>query len=164
MKKQQGFTLIELMIVVAIIGILAAIAIPQYQDYIARTQVNRLVGEISALKTAVEESIMRGNVGANTFDNADIGYVDSNLSLDTFGTAGLGIGNAIGNTGGQFTAAGAGALGVTAGEDSSAAINGAIVWISRAADGTWTCTINDDVPDTAGTWKDSYVPAGCVAI
>lgn len=47
MNAQKGFTLIELMIVVAIIGILAAIAIPQYQTYIAKSQVSRAVSAVS---------------------------------------------------------------------------------------------------------------------
>jgi type IV pilus assembly protein PilA len=55
-KVQQGFTLIELMIVVAIIGILAAIAIPAYQDYTIRAQVSEGMTLASAAKTAVAES------------------------------------------------------------------------------------------------------------
>ncbi len=55
MKKQQGFTLIELMIVVAIIGILAAIAIPAYQDYTIRAQVSEGLSLSGGAKTAVAE-------------------------------------------------------------------------------------------------------------
>ena len=55
MKTQKGFTLIELMIVVAIIGILAAIAIPAYQDYIARAQVSEAVELMSGGKTPLAE-------------------------------------------------------------------------------------------------------------
>ena len=55
MKKQQGFTLIELMIVVAIIAILAAIAISQYQDYVIRSQVSEGSALADGTKTAVAE-------------------------------------------------------------------------------------------------------------
>jgi len=59
MKKiQQGFTLIELMIVVAIIGILAAIAIPAYQDYTIRAQVSEGLNLAAGAKTAISEFVM----------------------------------------------------------------------------------------------------------
>jgi type IV pilus assembly protein PilA len=61
-KVQQGFTLIELMIVVAIIGILAAIAIPAYQDYTIRAKVTEGIGLADAAKTAVAEAYQSGDM------------------------------------------------------------------------------------------------------
>ena len=63
-KVQQGFTLIELMIVVAIIGILAAVAIPAYQDYTVRARYSEVISLSSAYKTAVEVCINEEGVAA----------------------------------------------------------------------------------------------------
>jgi type IV pilus assembly protein PilA len=71
MKKQQGFTLIELMIVVAIIGILAAIAIPAYQDYTIRAQVSEGLNLAGGAKAAVSEYTM--DSGLFPSDNAQAG-------------------------------------------------------------------------------------------
>ena len=69
-KIQQGFTLIELMIVVAIIGILAAIAIPAYQDYTIRAQVTEGLNLASAVKTGVAESFANTGTWPATLDEA----------------------------------------------------------------------------------------------
>ena len=70
LQKQTGFTLIELMIVVAIIGILAAVAIPQYQTYVGKTQATRVINELGQLRLTVEECLQTGrvNIGLNTND------------------------------------------------------------------------------------------------
>lgn len=72
MKKQQGFTLIELMIVVAIIGILAAIALPAYQDYTARAQASE------ALKAT---SGVRSDIGVYASTNGDLSGVESDTAI-----------------------------------------------------------------------------------
>ncbi|MEE3169626.1 MAG: pilin [Pseudomonadota bacterium] len=157
---QKGFTLIELMIVVAIIGILAAIAIPQYQDYIARSQVNRVMGETGSLKTSVEDCILNGRltVGAAA-GNCDPGATGSNLMAAT-------VGGTAGNTAPSAAAlpAGTGVPLVTApltatstivaefGNNAAAILQGDTLTWTRSTDGSWACTTTVD---------PEYIPNGC---
>ena len=79
-KKQQGFTLIELMIVIAIVGILAAIALPAYQDYTVRAKVSEAMVNMAEAKTTIAEYYSANNylpedaavAGINTDPNTDI--------------------------------------------------------------------------------------------
>ncbi|WP_168526828.1 pilin [Acinetobacter sp. A3] len=137
---QKGFTLIELMIVVAIIGILAAIAIPAYQDYIARSQVTEAVTLASGQKGAVTE--VRANTGAWPTSNA---------------AAGIAAASAISGTYVAQTAVGAnGAITATM---RSAGVNDAVksqtitlTPTEQSGSYTWACT---------SSLSAKYLPAAC---
>ena len=86
---QKGFTLIELMIVVAIIGILAAVALPAYQDYTVRAKISEVILALSACRTSITEVYQTGGTapGENSWGcegNVGSKYV-SNLKTDTNG-------------------------------------------------------------------------------
>lgn len=143
-RKQSGFTLIELMIVVAIIGILAAIAIPQYQNYVARSQVARVMSETGSLRTSVEECILNGRTDiGDAAGECQIGATDSNL-LDS----------------GRPTVADDAKLTATTeikatfGDNAAAVLDTASLSWTRDANGSWTCTTTVVV---------NYIPNGCVA-
>ena len=92
MNKQQGFTLIELMIVVAIIAILAAIALPAYQDYTIRSQVSEGAVLADGAKTAVAEFF--SNTGAAPADNAAAGLSTSTSITGKF-VSSVGVANGV---------------------------------------------------------------------
>ncbi|WP_416201971.1 pilin [Acinetobacter sp. NIPH 2100] len=144
---QKGFTLIELMIVVAIIGILAAIAIPQYQNYIAKSQVSRVMSETGSLKTAVEDCVLNGKTAANA---CELGWTASNLlggTQQVNGQAGLTV--TIGedaNTPSTIVA--------RFGASAATAIAGQGLTWTRSSAGAWSC---------ATTVLAKYKPAGCAS-
>ncbi len=154
---QKGFTLIELMIVVAIIAILAAIALPQYQIYVAKSQVSRTMEEVGDLKTAWEDCVNNGKVipGPADATHCDFGATGSNIQVPAAGNTvggGAPINALLGAPVAAMVATGDGTLTATFGGNASSAIAGKkLVW-TRDIPGNWTCTTTVDA---------KYKPSGC---
>jgi type IV pilus assembly protein PilA len=142
MKKQQGFTLIELMIVVAIIGILAAIAIPAYQDYTIRAQVSEGLNLSGGAKAAVTEFFQ--DRGTMPTGNTNAGLAASGQIQGKY------VGSvAVGNNDGIIT--------VTYGGDAHTTINGSAITLTAntlaAGSVQWTCAGAGILP--------KHLPAAC---
>jgi len=151
-RKQQGFTLIELMIVVAIIGILAAIAIPAYQDYTIRSKVTEGLNAVGAAKTSVGDAW--NSLGAFPADQAEAGLA---LPADYDTTGDDGFVKTVTYT---FIAANSGSLTVVydgAGLGVGADVDLVFVGSTTAAGGvTWDCTVA-----SGGSLDAKYRPANC---
>jgi type IV pilus assembly protein PilA len=150
----RGFTLIELIIVVAIIGILAAIAIPQYQTYVAKSQVTRAMGEASYVKNEIETCLHEGKtvVGPNVSD-CDPHATGSNILTGAAQGATPLPAGFIGGV--PFATIGAPTTVVaTFGNNASQVLQGgpAVVW-TRTSLGSWECT--------SPSVNNAYKPAGC---
>jgi type IV pilus assembly protein PilA len=142
MKKiQHGFTLIELMIVVAIIGILAAVAIPSYQDYTKRAYVTEGMVLVGAVKTGIAE--FYSSNGAMPLNNSSAGVSAPTLIAGNSVTS-----VAVGANDGVITITYNAKVGATAGSTITI-----VAGTANAGSITWTCT--------GGTVPSKYRPATC---
>lgn len=167
-SMQKGFTLIELMIVVAIIGILAAVAVPQYQNYIARSQVSRVMGEAGALKTPVETCILDGKTEiGDGAGKCQIGATASNLltgerqdattansgSTNTASTGGYPQVTLPTTTTGTNPTTSPATIVATFGNSAASVLKGGTLTWKRDSEGSWTCSTDKIAA--------KYLPASC---
>lgn len=152
MGNIKGFTLIELTIVVAIIGILSAIAIPQYQIYVVKAQTGRIIGEVSELRLSVEDCLNNGTSTIGTGTNqCDPRATSSNL-IQGSSQVGVVLPNNTGVAQMANPLTADAAITATVSNQLNPVIQGKkIIWY-RSEDGTWACKTNI---------AEKYLPSSC---
>ena len=128
---------------------------PAYQDYISKSQLTRVVGELAAAKTAADAALFEGKTPSSGVDatatKEDVGLVTG------VGTKAKPRSNLLSAVDVTFTN-GAGTIKGTLGGNANKDIAGTTVTQTRSADGTWACTV---AAGTAPGFKDKFIPTGC---
>lgn len=143
-KTSSGFTLVELMITVAIIGILAAFSIPAYQRYIARAQVSESIIMLEGARLVVDEYVMQSGIFPNSLDDLEVlGVTSSGKYISTV-------------TATQLVDAEGELVATFRDTNISRDLRGRTVQFSRNASGVWTCA-----PGQTDPIESKYLPAAC---